>query len=295
MKGYVADLLMLMVTFFWGASYLFMDMGLGSIAEFNLIALRFGFAFIFILPILLFRFKSIDLHTLKYSAILGFLLFLIFTLITFGLKTTTTSNAGFLISLTVVFVPLISTFILNRKMESKLVISIALAIIGIGLLTIQFPFSIRLGDLFCVFAAFLYASHIITVSFAVKKANPLNLGMLQLGFAGLFGLVFSFLFETPALPGTTEGWIAIVALGIFCSALGFVLQIIAQKYTTPIRTGLIFSLEPVFAAGLGILFLNEVMSGWQLFGAFLVLFGIVYMTVGDRIRIAYLHNLRYRE
>ena len=295
MKRYRGDLLMLLVTFFWGASYLFMDMGLGSIAEFNLIALRFGFAFFFILPFLFIRFRSIDLHTLTYSLILGFILFLIFTLITFGLKTTTTSNAGFLISLTVVFVPLISTFILKRQMEPKLIISIALAIIGIGFLTIQFPFDIRLGDLFCVLAAFLYASHIIIANYGVKKADPLNLGMLQLGFAGIIGLVFSFIFETPALPGNTEGWIAILALSIFCSALGFVLQIIAQKYTTPIRTGLIFSLEPVFAAILGYVFIHEVMSAWQLFGAFLVLFGIIFMTLGDKVRIFYFRKVQYKE
>jgi len=285
MKETTADLLMLIVTFFWGASYLFMDMGLGSISEFNLIALRFGFAFIVVLPILFVRVRKMDSNTLKYSLLLGFILFLVFTFITFGLQTTTTSNAGFLVSLTVVFVPLISTIVLRRKMESKQIISIALSIIGIGFLTIQLPFHINLGDVFCVLAAFLYASHILIASSAVKKVDPLNLSMLQLGFAGLFGLIFSLIFETPALPSTGEGWIAILALSIFCSALGFVLQIISQKYTTPIRTGLIFSLEPVFAAGLGYLFLNEVMSPWQLFGAFLVLFSIVLLTLGDRIRL----------
>lgn len=290
MKETTADLLMLIVTFFWGASYLFMDMGLGSISEFNLIALRFGFAFIVVLPILFGRVRKMDSNTLKYSLLLGFILFLVFTFITFGLQTTTTSNAGFLVSLTVVFVPLISTIVLRRKMESKQIISIALSIIGIGFLTIQLPFHINLGDVFCVLAAFLYASHILIASSAVKKVDPLNLGMLQLGFAGLFGLIFSLIFETPALPSTREGWIAILALSIFCSALGFVLQIISQKYTTPIRTGLIFSLEPVFAAGLGYLFLNEVMSPWQLFGAFLVLFSIVLMTLGDRIRLFHSQN-----
>ena len=290
MKETTADLLMLIVTFFWGASYLFMDMGLGSISEFNLIALRFGFAFIVVLPILFVRVRKMDSNTLKYSLLLGFILFLVFTFITFGLQTTTTSNAGFLVSLTVVFVPLISTIVLRRKMESKQIISIALSIIGIGFLTIQLPFHINLGDVFCVLAAFLYASHILIASSAVKKVDPLNLSMLQLGFAGLFGLIFSLIFETPALPSTGEGWIAILALSIFCSALGFVLQIISQKYTTPIRTGLIFSLEPVFAAGLGYLFLNEVMSPWQLFGAFLVLFSIVLLTLGDRIRLFHSQN-----
>lgn len=295
MKVYLADLLMLVVTLFWGASYLFMDMGLHSISEFNLIALRFGFAFIIVLPILFRRLRIIDLNTLKYSFILGFILFLIFTLITFGLKTTTTSNAGFLISLTVVFVPLINTFMLKKKMESKILISIVLSMIGIGFLTIQFPFHINLGDMFCVMAALLYASHIIIVSFAVKKVNPLNLGMLQLGFAGLIGLVFSLIFETPTLPSTAKGWTAILALSILCSALGFILQIIAQRYTSPTRTGLIFSLEPVFAALFGYLFIHEVMSSGQLFGVSLVLCSIIFITVGKNIRLFNFKRVQYKK
>ncbi|WP_339229339.1 DMT family transporter [Oceanobacillus sp. FSL K6-2867] len=295
MKAYIADLLMLLVTIFWGASYLFMDMGLHSLSEFNLIALRFGFAFIIVLPILFRRLRRIDLNILKYSFILGFILFLVFTLITFGLNTTTTSNAGFLISLTVVFVPLINTFILKRKLESKIIISIVLSMIGIGFLTIQFPFHIKLGDLFCVMAALLYAAHIIIVSFAVKEVNPLNLGMLQLGFTGLIGLVFSLIFETPALPSTAKGWTAILALSILCSALGFILQIVAQKYTSATRTGLIFSLEPVFAALFGYLFINEVMSSGQFFGAFLVLFSIIFMSAGKNIRVFKLKRMQYKE
>ena len=41
-----ADFTMLVVTLFWGSSYLFMKMGLESIQAFNLVALRFGLAFI---------------------------------------------------------------------------------------------------------------------------------------------------------------------------------------------------------------------------------------------------------
>ncbi|MFD1927908.1 DMT family transporter [Sporosarcina siberiensis] len=279
MKPYKADLLLVIVTLCWGSSYLFMKMGLDSISEFNLIALRFGFAFILAGAIFYRRLLKMNLQTLKYSMLLGFILFVVFTAITFGLKTTTTSNMGFLISLTVIFVPLINTVVFKQRLERKLLVSILLAIVGISFLTLKFPFEITMGDLLCIFAAFSYAIHIIVAGFVTKKVDTLSLGITQLGFAALFGLIFSFIFETPAFPNSTESWIAILVLSIFCSGVGFILQIVAQKYTTPVRTGLIFTLEPVFAAILGVIFLQEVISSTGYIGAVLLLLSIVLSSV----------------
>lgn len=279
MKPLKAELLLILVTLFWGSSYLFMKMGLDTIGEFNLIALRFGIAFLLAWAIFFKRMRQINLKTIKYASLLGFILFIVFTAITFGLKTTTTTNAGFLVSLTVIFVPLINIFVFKRKIELKLMISIMLAIIGIAFLTIQLPFKITVGDLLCMATALFYAIHIIIVGFAAQEVDTLNLGILQLGFAGLYGLLFSFIFETPSLPETANGWIAILVLSIFCSALGFIIQVVAQKYTSPARTGLIFSLEPVFAALFGYLFAHEIMSINGYIGAFLVLFSVILSTV----------------
>ncbi|MFC7679840.1 DMT family transporter [Paenibacillus sp. GCM10028914] len=279
MKPLKADLLIFLVTIGWGSSYLFMKMGLGSLGEFNLIALRFGLAFIVAGALFHRRLRKVNLTTLRYAMLLGLLLFLTFTAITFGLKTTTTSNAGFLVSLTVVFVPLISSFIFKKKIENKLIISVILAMSGIAFLTIQLPFTFTIGDLLCMAAAFFYAIHIIVLGSAAQKVDTLNLGILQLGFAGFYGLIFSSIFETPVFPSTREGWIAILALSMVCSALGFILQAIAQKYTTPTRTGLIFSLEPVFAALFGFWFAQELMDTKQFIGAALVLLSVVVSTV----------------
>ena len=53
MNSKKAELLMVSVSFVWGSSYLLMKIGLGSIAPFNLIALRFGIAFLFMTLIFL--------------------------------------------------------------------------------------------------------------------------------------------------------------------------------------------------------------------------------------------------
>ncbi|PJN54449.1 hypothetical protein PAEVO_11700 [Paenibacillus sp. GM2FR] len=284
MKPLKADLMILFITICWGSSYLFMKMGLDSLGEFNLIALRFGLAFLLAGVIFLPRLRQVNVQTIRYAMLLGFILFIMFTALTFGLRTTTTSNAGFLVSLTVVFVPLLHTFLFKKKIENKVVVSILLALIGIALLTIQLPFTLKIGDLFCIAAALCYALHINMVSTAAQKVDTLSLGILQLGFTGLYAFISSLLFETPVWPSTTNSWIAVLVLSVVCTAIGFIFQTIAQKYTTATRTGLVFSLEPVFAALVGFWFAHEIMNSNQYVGAALVFLSVVLSSVNVKVR-----------
>lgn len=284
MKPLKADLMILFITICWGSSYLFMKMGLDSLGEFNLIALRFGLAFILAGVIFLPRLRQVNVKTIRYAMLLGFILFIMFTALTFGLKTTTTSNAGFLVSLTVVFVPLLHTFLFKKKIENKVVVSILLALTGIALLTIQLPFTFKIGDLFCIAAALCYALHINMVSTAAQKVDTLSLGILQLGFTGLYAFISSLLFEAPVWPSTTNSWIAVLVLSVVCTAVGFIFQTIAQKYTTATRTGLVFSLEPVFAALVGFWFAHEILNSNQYLGAALVFLSVVISSVNVNVR-----------
>lgn len=275
MKPLKADLLILLVTICWGSSYLFMKNGLDSVPVFNLIALRFGLAFLVAAAVFAKRLRQVKLAALKYAFLLGLILFAVFSFILFGLKGTSTSNAAFLVSLTVIFVPMLSSIVLKVRIETKLVIGVILAILGIGLLTLNNQLSVNAGDPLCILAALLYAFYIMLTGHAAKTADALHLGIFQLGFAGGFGLLFSFLFEAPRLPSTLQGWGAVLILSIVCSAFGFIAQPIAQKYTTPTHTSLIFSLEPVFAAIFGYLFVAETLPLKGYIGATLVMLGVV--------------------
>jgi drug/metabolite transporter (DMT)-like permease len=81
--------------------------------------------------------------------------------------------------------------------------------------------------------------------------------------------------ETPSLPETLMQWGAIICLGLICSAYGFVVQPLVQRYTSPEKIGLIFSLEPVFSAILSYIFLHEVLNVKGYVGAALILSGVV--------------------
>jgi len=270
-----ADLMMVMVTMFWGASYLFMKFGLQSIQEYNLIALRFGIAFLIAALVFYRRLLKIDAKTIKYGFLLGSLLFLSTSAVVIGLKTTSVSNAGFIFSLAVIFVPLLVGLFSRKKPEKRVMLGVCISITGIGLLTLNQTFHINTGDFLCILAALFYALHIILTGKATKNADAISIGIIQLGFAGAWGLLFSLLFEKPQLPSNIEAWGAILALSILCSAVGFIGQTVAQKHTTPTRTGLIFSLEPVFAAFFAFIFVGEILTNKGYLGAVLVLLGVL--------------------
>lgn len=268
-----ANILMVIVTMFWGLSYTFMVMGLESLEAYNVVALRCAIAFIIAGLIFYKKMIRVNLQTIKYAFIQGFLMFLLFALSLFGLQTTSASNAGFILSLTVVLVPIFSS-IFDKKLPSRAVsFAIVMTMIGIVILTLKEGLHFQPGDILMAIAAVSYAVYLILNSKFTKSVESISYGVYQLGFAGLFGAVLCLLIETPQVPTTTNGWIAILGLGIICSAFCFIAQAVVQQYTSPTHTGLIFSLEPIFAAMFAMIFLDEALTTQLLIGGIFILAG----------------------
>ncbi|MGE7915491.1 DMT family transporter [Lysinibacillus xylanilyticus] len=282
-----ANLLMVIVTMFWGLSYTFMVMGLETMAVYNVVALRCIIAFLAAGIIFYKRIIKVDAKTLKYAAIQGFLLFIVFALSLIGLETTSVSNAGFILSLTVVLVPIFSSFI-EKKLPSKAVsFAIICTMIGITILTTHGSVSFQKGDIVVAIAALCYSIYLLLNSTFTKNVESISYGIYQLGFAGLYALILTFIFETPTLPSTSTAWIAIIGLGVICSAFCFVGQTVAQQYTSATHTGLIFSLEPIFAAMFAMMFIGEGITVKLLIGGSFILIGNLVA------QFEHLHVLRF--
>lgn len=271
-----AELLMASVSLAWGSSYLLMKIGLDGIGPYNLIALRFGIAFFAMSLIFLPRYRQLSAATLAKGVFMGIILFLIFYGMVNGVNHTTASTAGFLTSTTVVMVPVLEC-LLKRTLPSKtIVISILLSVAGLFLLTAKDGIVFDTGAAYCLTGAFFYAVYIIVFARLARGNDTLLISIIQLGVASLTGAVFMFLSETPSLPATPTQWGAILGLGLICSAYGFVVQPIAQRYTTPEKIGLIFSLEPVFSALLSWLFLHEILEFKGYMGAILIFAAVIF-------------------
>lgn len=278
------DITLVLVTMFWGVSYLLIDYSLEELDPFNINAMRFIIAFM--IPFLFWWKKliKVSLSTLKYSACLGFILFLVYVGATFGVKYTSLSNAGFLCSLAVVITPILAFFIKKTVAEKKLIAAVILALLGIAFLTLDESLKPAIGDLYCILCAVAYSFHLLLTETAVKKegVNAFQLGVYQLGFSGIYQLIFSIITESPRLPATPKVWVSIMVLTVFCTGISFVVQTIAQQYTTASRVGVIFSLEPVFAALVAFFVAGEILTGRGYLGAALLLAGIFVMEIDLR-------------
>jgi drug/metabolite transporter (DMT)-like permease len=269
-----ANLILATVSLAWGLSYLFMKLGVDGLPPLNIVALRCGIAFIFTAIIFCKKIIKVDAKTLTYSAIAGALLCGIFSALLYSLKNTSASSAGFLTSTTVIIVPILQAIITRKLPKQKIVLGVAVVSAGLLLLTVGDHFTLEIGSVYCLFAALLYAVHIIVSNRFVREVDSLQLGIYQLGFAAIYATVGTLVFEAPVLPNTPVHWLAVLGLAFICSAYGFVMQSIAQKYTTPESVGFLFSLEPIFSAIFAFAFLNENMGLQGYIGAGLILTGV---------------------
>ena len=273
-----ADRMLALVSMAWGSSYLLMKIGLDGIPPFSMVALRFGLALAAVALLFRRRLRGTTASALACGAVLGLLLFGVFGFLMYGLETTSASAAGFLTSTTVVFVPVLQALLLKRLPPFRVAAGTALTTLGIGLLTVKESLALSGGAVLCLLCALIYACHIILTDRLTRKEDGLLLGIWQLGFAGLYGLIASFVFETPALPSDAAQWGAVLGLALVCSAFGFVMQPVAQRCTTPEHTGLLFALEPVFSALFAFVFLHELLSARGWLGAALVLFSVLLVS-----------------
>lgn len=282
MNATKAKWLMASVSLAWGSSYLLMKVALGSLEPFNLIALRFGIAFIAISLVFARIYRELTVKQLVWGLVMGTILFSIFGFLVYAVQATNASTAGFLTGTTVVLVPLIESVIHRRLPRTGVALSILIVLAGLFLLTVTTKVNLDFGALYGLLGALGYAIHIILFDWIAKHDDPFPISIIQLGVASLWGAVLMILIETPAWPATALQWGAVLILGLVCGGYGFIVQPLAQKHADPATIGIIFSLEPVFSALLSYVFLHEILSSRGYLGAVLIFVGVILANLSTK-------------
>lgn len=280
-KQVKADLMLVLVTAFWGVSYLLMDLALNEFGAFELNAFRFLGAF-FLAAIAFFpQVKTVNKITLKYSAMVGFALIFVYIGATFGVMYTSLSNAGFLCALTVVFTPILDYLVFRKKPSKKLFVVLIMAFVGIALLTLTENLKPALGDIICLLCAVSYATDLLITEHAVahEEVNAFQLGIFQLGFCGAGMLILSLIFETQTLAKSPAAWGSAIVLSIFCTGAAFIVQAIAQQYTSASHVGVIFTLEPVFNSIVAFFIAHEILRPQAYLGGLLLVASLLVMEI----------------
>lgn len=274
-KRIKADLTLLLVVFIWGTTFAIMKDVISIVTPFYFLTLRFSTAVLVLILIFHRRLRNLDLETIKLGSFVGVFLFGGFAFQVVGLNYTTASRAGFLTGLSVVIVPMLSAVILKKVPSILTIIGVALTTVGLGLLSFNGEFIFNFGDFLVFLCAVSLAIYILLVGKYVQQKDSILLAIVQIttvaflsGFASLLEGSFKVVFQP-------ELWGAVIYMALFATAFALVVENKAQEFTTPTRTAIIFSMEPVFAAVFAYFYLGEVISMSGYWGGVLIVVGMI--------------------
>lgn len=243
-----ADLSILSITIIWGSSFILMKNLLDYTPVFAYLSLRFILASLILCLMFYKRLKNLNVRALKLGALVGLTLFAGMAFQVMGLKYTTASNSGFITGLNVVLVPVLSALYLKKKPPVQAIGGVLLASAGLFFLSGGISFRFNRGDLMTLLCAVCFALQIIFIDQAASTEDPVMIAIVQIASAAiLFTGIWAF--QSFALPTVNSTLVTtILWTGAFGTAFAFGVQTVAQKYTSPTRTALIITCEPVFAA-----------------------------------------------
>ena len=187
------------------------------------------------------------------------------TLQQYGMKYTTAAKAGFLTALYIVIVPMLGIFF-KRRTSLFLWFAAALALTGAYLLCGGVG-SVGKGEWFVIGCAVVFSVHILLIDRYAPQCDCIRLSCLQFAVASVLNLVGTLVIHAPwEAKALADALPYLLYAGIASSAVAFTLQMVAQKYLHPVAASLLMSLESVFAALGGWLFLHEALSGREFSG-----------------------------
>lgn len=254
----LAKPLILLATLVWGSSFFVMKNTLDHVPVFFLLAVRFTVAALILSVLFLRNWKRVDRGYVKSGAIMGTLLFLAYTVQTFGLERTSSGNNAFLTAVYCVIVPFLYWGISRQRPDRYNLIAAVLCITGIGLVSLNGSLSMNLGDQLTLASGLVYALHIVAVARFSQGKDVFLLTTLQFTFTALWAWAFAFL--TGGIPTAALPLDAVWRLGylaVFATAGALLFQNIGQKYTAPSTAAVLLALEAPFGVFFAVLFDGE--------------------------------------
>ncbi len=289
-RKFKGEFFLLIVTLFWGGTFTLVKDALPDISSMLFIALRFSIA---LLLVLIFKWKSIiknfDKDILP-PFLLGVLLFIAFATQTVGLKFTLATKSGFITGTSVVLIPIIQTALERRVPGKASVLGILLVFIGLLFLATQgntltvflnhLGRDFNIGDFLTLLCAVSYAFYVVYLDILSKKYSFWYLLFMQFAVMTLLSYFAALIFagiklETFHISFTNNLILSLVYVSIFATFISTALQTKYQKLVTPTKAGIIFSLEPVFAAVIAYFALNEKIGNFGYVGSVLIFLGLI--------------------
>ncbi len=246
-----AAIALILVAVSWGAAFVLMKDAINAQPFYDFLATRFTIATLIMIAVRPQVLRAMNAEMLKKGFILGLLLGGGYITQTIGLEMTTAAITGFVTGLYVVLTPLLAWLLLRETVERKVLIGVALATVGLGLISIT-GFSVEVGQLWVVLCALLFAAHIIGLGKWSAGLNAYALTVVQLGVVSLLSWGGA-LVDGYQAPPNGDVWFAILFTAVFATAIAFFVQTWAQSHMDASRVAIILTSEVVFAAAIAVM------------------------------------------
>ncbi len=267
------------VTAVWGSSFAISKDLLTRMSVTDYLALRFLLAALVVGAVRARGVRRAGRRVVVYGVLLGGLYFVGQFLQFVGLQHTPSTVSAFVVSMYVVFTPLLVAVLSRTWPRARTIVASLLAAGGVAAMSLQ-GFRIGWGELLTLIAALLYAAHIVALgrwtsadsAYALTVVQLLTMGVCFLAVAARDGI---------NLPVGSD-WVGFLYLAIIVGGVTMLVQTWAQVHIAAARAAVIMVLEPVWAAFFGITFWGERLAPRVLLGAGLVLLGLVIINTGRR-------------
>lgn len=267
------EALLLLTAAVWGSGFVAQRLGLDHVGPFTFNFLRFTVGTLVLLPVLIIRKVKIR-PLIVPGLILGIVLTMGSNLQQIGMQYTSAGKGGFITGFYVVLVPLAGIFI-GRKTSLNVWLAVLLALAGMFFMSITRDFRIEPGDTWVMASVLFWTAHILLLDRYSPRFDPFGLAAFQFAVCATINIPLSFIIEKPNIDAMLGAAPAVLWSGVLTIGLGFTLQAFAQRKAHPARASIIMSLEAVFAALFGWLFLREVLSAREFLGAALMLAAMI--------------------
>ena len=278
-----AEVLLFSVTFVWGSTFVITKSLLQEVSPFLYSAIRFSFASLIFGAFTFSRIRTMTRRALWQGMVLGLLLFVGFSLQTIGLQLTSASKSAFFTGMLVVFTPICQTVIERRAPKKGNIAGVVLVTLGLFLLTSPEGSSFNRGDALTLICGLLFALYIVYLDIFAKESDSEHLTVIQFFSSAILAGGACLLAEDVVWkpsPGLIGG---LTYLTVFATVIALYVQTRFQKDTTPTRSAIIFSSEPVIAAGFAYVILGEVLGWAGVSGACVIVVGLLVSELSDQL------------
>lgn len=273
-----AKLLLAAVFVARGTSFLFSKSLLQSLPPLSILAVRFLSAFAVLAAVFHRRLRRCDGKSLRGGALLGVMYTVCMIFEMYGLRLIDSGVSALIENMAIVLVPLLTAALTRTRPHRRTMLCAAIAVIGVGFLsrTQGHSSNAGLGLLLVISAAVTYAACIMTTERVSRDADPVLIGITQLGVMGLLSLIAALLIDGRVrLPQTGNQWLMLALLVLVCSCFGFAFQPVGQKYLPAEEAAVLTVVNPFTASLMGIFIAGEALSASKLIGYVLILAALV--------------------